>query len=173
MKKYIILFFLLIITRFYAIEPLSDGYKDIKLGMSMDQVKALLQKSGDFIQKKEEVLITRLEPDTKIISVEGVGFIIYAYFHFENDKLFQIFLKISDSKIGYYFLLRKLTSKFGNPKKFNPKKAIWENDNTRIILEKPCNLKYIYLPVWNDIIKNEEKREDIIKIIREKFGDDL
>jgi hypothetical protein len=95
MKRYIIFPIIIILFLILSFEPLSDGYKDIKLGMTQDQVKELLKKSIEFDTKKEEVLSTRLEPDTDIISAQGISFIKYAYFHFDHDSLFQQFGKMT------------------------------------------------------------------------------
>ena len=103
MKFLFIMFFLFIAYSFSCVEPLSDGYKDIKLGMTKTQVQSILEKSIEFNFKREEILSFRLEPDTEIISTEGFNYIISAYFHFNHDKLFQIILKLSESKTGYYF----------------------------------------------------------------------
>jgi len=174
-NKLFFIFLFLIITFFiYSIEPLSDGYKDIKLGMSMDQVRGILEKSIEFNYKKEEILTFRLEPDTEIISTEGFrNYIINAYFHFSHDQLFQIILKLHTKKIGYYNLLKQFTERFGKSTKLSPTKASWDNEKIRIIIEKPCTLKYVYLPIWNGLLKNDNTSDHILDINREKFIDDL
>jgi hypothetical protein len=173
MYKYLLILTFISISFFaFPAKPLSDGYKDIKLGMTQAQVKGILDKSVDFSINKEEILTMRLEPDTEIISTEGLGFIISGYFHFSHDQLFQILLKLSETKIGYYYILNKFTNSFGKPNKLDPEKATWENDKIRITLEKPCTLKYIYLPVWNGLVKEKEKN-DLFEKDREKFVDGL
>ena len=178
MKNLLRIFFvLLIIINFvsfiYGIEPLSEGYKDIKLGITQDEAKNILKQSRDFNLKREEILTIRLEPDTEILSTEGFGFINFAYFHFHQDKLFQILLKIDKNRIGYYLLLKKMSTRFGSPSKFSPKRATWQNDKVRIAIEKPCTIKYIYLPIWNNLVKNDLSSDHILDSIREKFVDDL
>jgi len=173
MHKTILIAFFLSITLFlFSVEALSDGYKDFKLGMSMEQVKSILEKSPDFNSRKNEVLSMRLEPDTEIISTEGYGYILTGYFHFYHDALYQILLKLSETRIGYYYILKNFTDRFGKPKIFTPKKATWENDKIRITLEKPCTLKYIYLPVWNGLTKEKEDK-DLFEKERKKFIDGL
>ncbi len=174
MYKITLIFFIIFLNySIFSYEQLNNGYKEFKLGMGKSEVEKLLQTSDDFNILKEEILSTRLEPDTEIISTEGTGFIIYGYFHFDKDELFQIFLKIDREKIGYYFLLKKLITKYGNPTKFNPKRAIWENNEVRIILEKPCNIKYINLPIWNEIIKDQKKKDFIMDKLRDDFSNDF
>jgi len=173
MFKKIFIILLIYINFLLTAQNLSNGYKDIKLGMSKSEVEDLLKKSPDFIPLKEEVLSIRIEPDTEIITVEGANFIEIAYFHFNNDKLFQIFLKINEKKIGYYLLLKKFTDKFGKPAKLEPKRAFWENQDIRIVIEKPCSLKYIYLPIWNTLLKKEDKLKNYIQEGRDSFLDQL
>ena len=172
--KFFLISVLLFITFFLnCIEPLSDGYKDIKLGMSKEQVQSILEKSIEFNFKKEEILTFRLEPDTEIISTEGLSYIIYAYFHFNHNQLFQIILKLSENKIGYYYLLKKFTERFGKSTELSPTRSIWDNEKVRIIIEKPCTLKYVYLPVWNGLLKEDNTSDKLLDLNREKFVDDL
>ena len=174
MRKIILIIIVIFFVSFlFGVENLSDGYKEIKLGMNKEVVRNILKKSRDFSMKKEELLTIRIQPDTEIISTEGLGFILLAYFHFHHDQLFQIFLKINENKIGYYFFLKKLSARFGAPSKFSPKKSIWENERVRIIIEKPCNLKYIYLPVWNGLVTSDLTSDSVLDSVREKFVNDL
>lgn len=152
---------------------LSAGYKDIKLGMKKEEVSNLLKKSLEFDAKREEILSVRLEPDTEIITVKGYGFINTGYFHFNKDKLFQIFLKFDEKKIDYYALLKNNTLKFGSPKRFEPGRAIWENSEINIVIEKPSSIKYIYLPVWNELIKQNDVTNDVNLEMRNKFLENL
>ncbi|HOV12771.1 MAG TPA: hypothetical protein PK771_00640 [Spirochaetota bacterium] len=174
MHKHIIFLFFLSIS-FYNLFPLelTDGYKDIKLGMSKEEVSNLLKKSFEFDAKREEVLSIRLEPDTEIITAKGFGFINVGYFHFNKDKLFQIFIKLNEKKIDYYALLKNNTNKYGNPKTLDPERAIWENSKTKIVIEKPATIKYLFLPVWNELIKKDHSTDDLNLEMRNKFLENL
>lgn len=167
--------YIIIIIFIYKLESLDlfKGYKDFKLGMSKSEVEEMLKKSEDFIPIKEEILSVRIEPDTQIIAIEGTTFIDIAYFHFNNDRLFQIFLKINDKKIGYYILLKRFTEKFGNPSYLEPKRVFWQNEEVKIVIEKPCSLKYIYLPIWNELLKKDDKLKNYEEQGREIFIENL
>lgn len=170
MYKYI--FLLLIFSFTLSAQQISDGYKDIKLGMSRDEVSALLGKSYDFYDNRNEVLTIRLEPDQEIITAEGRGFINIGYFHFHEDQLFQIFLTFNE-KVGYYTLLKRLTDKFGDPTKVDPKNAYWESETVRIVIEKPGKIKYLYLPVWNTLLGSDLSERKVLDQQRDNFVDDL
>jgi hypothetical protein len=173
MRNFII-FILLFALNFTLIsKDLSNGYKDIKLGMTKNQVIDTIKKSSEFRQKNDEVLSIRLEPDTEILTYEGLGYISVGYFHFNKDKLFQIFLKFNENKLGYYLLLKDNTDKFGKPSKLDPKSAVWQNKEVMIVIEKPCTIKYLYLPIWNELVKSDQTPDDIILKSRNDFVKDL
>jgi hypothetical protein len=169
-KKYIFIFSLFI---FINATPLNNGYKNIKLGMTQSEVKKILQNSPDFVAVKEEILSIRISPDTEIISTEGTGFIQLAYFHFNEDRLYQIFLKIDENKVGYYYLLQNLTKKYGKTAGFSPDRVYWEDHDTKIILEKPCSLKYFHMSIWNSIKSQDETDDTVLEKVRKRFIDDL
>ena len=154
---------------------LSNGYKEIKLGMSMDQVKKKIKYSAEFAPEHIEAVQTRMQPDAKTLTAEGVnpinGLIKIGYFFFDDDdKLSAITIKINESKISYYSILKRFTEKYGNPNEFEPSRAIWSDDETRIILEKPCELKYQSI----DYNSDEKKNTDILyNKLRDKFIDEL
>ena len=172
-KHFYFLFFILFFSFSFYSQVLSEGYKEIKLGMVMTEVESLIKSSPEFYSGREEVLSIRLEPDTQIITAEGTGFIKIAYFHFNEDKLFQIFLILSEKKIGYYTLLKRLTTKFGTPSDLDPLRAYWQNATVKIVIEKPCTIKYLYLPIWNTLLDNNLDERKILDKIREDFVDDL
>lgn len=153
-------------------ETLPEGYKNIRLGMTREEVEEILKTSSDF-ENREEVLTIRIEPDKQIITSEGYGYILIGYFHFSQDSLYQIFIKLDHTKIGYYNLLKNFTSKYGAPPLFEPKRAQWENDSVRLVIEKPGTLRYIYLPVWNQLLKSDLSDQKIIEKNRRNFLDNL
>ncbi|HOF01323.1 MAG TPA: hypothetical protein PK385_03785 [Spirochaetota bacterium] len=172
-KNLFLILFLLVIAGFIGSKELSLGFKDFKLNQTQSEVKELIKKSFDFANRRDEAISIRLEPDTDIITAEGLGFIKIGYFHFNKDKLFQIFLKLDEKRLGYYLILKRFTEKFGNPTSLEPKSAFWENEEVKIIIEKPCSLKYIYKPIWNEITAADQTTDSVFFNIREKFIDDL
>ena len=173
----IICFFLISISTFA--EELPNGYKKYSFGMSMNDVKEAIKDDNLLKNVREEVLSVRIEPDKQILTVYGErkngGYIEKAYFHFNEDKLFHIYLQLSEKKVGYYSLLKSLTDKYGNATNLEPKKAGWENDSIRIQIEKPCILKYTDMETWKSLSSTDEEMEarKTEKIERESFLEDL
>ena len=52
-------------------------------------------------------------------------------------------LNINTAKIDYYSMFTTLSKKYGNPNSLDPQKAVWEDKEVTIILEKPLSVKYI------------------------------
>ena len=84
-------------------------------------------------------------------------------------------MQLSNTKVGYYSLLKSLTDKYGNATSLEPKKAGWENDSIRIQIEKPCILKYTDMETWKSLSSTDEEMEarKTEKIERESFLEDL
>lgn len=172
-KKIFLFLFLIVFIGVISSEELSFGFKEFKLNQTQSEVKELIKKSFDFANRRDEALSIRLEPDTDIITAEGLGFIKIGYFHFNKNKLFQIFLNLDEKRLGYYLILKRFTEKYGNPTFLEPKSAFWENEEVKIIIEKPCSLKYIYKPIWNEITTADQTSDSVFFKIREKFIEDL
>jgi hypothetical protein len=49
-----------------------------------------------------------------------------------------------------------LTAKYGEPKTLDPREAVWEDETTRMSLERPLTVKYIDLTVFNQIIADSK-----------------
>ncbi|MBQ3923809.1 MAG: hypothetical protein II707_10965 [Spirochaetales bacterium] len=180
MRKIIIsvlFLFAFIMTAFCADDnaKLSNGYKEIKLGMSMDEVKKKIKYSAEFAPERIEAVQTRMEPDVRTLTASGVnpmtGLIKIGYFFFnDDDQLVAITIKINEEKISYYSILKRFTEKYGNPDDLEPSRAVWSDDETRIILEKPCELKYQSV----DYNSDPKKNTDILyNKLRDKFIDEL
>lgn len=156
-----------------SFEPLQNGYKSYILGMGQDEIEEELSNSSEFNIIREEILSVRMEPDTDIISTEGYGFVTRAYFHFNNEKLFQIYLIIDEQKVGYYPILKTYINKYGNPSSFSPDRAVWENNEVMVILEKPCTLKYVDKKVWDSLLSKDHTTDTVFDKIRRDFIDSL
>ena len=173
----IICFF--IVSMFTFAEELPNGYKKYSFGMSMDEVKDAIKEDSLLKNVREEVLSVRIQPDKQILTVYGDrrngGYVEKAYFQFNEDKLFYIYLPLSEKKVEYYSLLKSMTDKYGNATNLEPKKASWENDSVRIQIEKPCILKYTDIKTWDSLSSTEAEMEarKEEKIEREKFLEDL
>lgn len=170
LKKNIFLFICLILIKvsFFSID-LPNGYKNIQLGMTLDETKQSLLEDSDFGYKGDRDVSllpgqNRILIETDTQSKYSLSFLTQCWFQFYDDKLFIITININPEKMDYYSIFTKLTEKYGKPNKLNPNSASWENDDVTMSLEKPLTLKYIE----NNIFKETQNYSNINKAPEEK-----
>lgn len=153
-------------------KDLPTGYRNISLGMTLEETKEALIKDSSFGYHgdRDVSLIpgsnkTLIETDSK--AGHGSTFLERCWFQFFDDSLYIITINVNQEKMDYYSIFTTLTSKYGEPTSFNPNSALWENDDYSLSLEKPLILKYIDKNVFNntqnysniDISPEEKTRE--------------
>ena len=132
----------------YADSPIPDGYKNVKLGMTLEETKDALLKDSSFGYHGDKDV--SLLPNSRKVLIEtdaengyGSNFLKRCWFQFADDKLYIITINLNTNRIDYYSVFTKLCEKYGQPDKLNPQSATWKNDDYTMSLEKPLTLKYI------------------------------
>lgn len=168
LRKIIVLFAAVIVScaNLFAQTSLPTGYGKIKIGMSVDEVKKILQSEKKFgfrgdrdvsmMPRTEQVLI-----ETDASEVDG-SFFERCWFQFNDDKLYIITLNLNTKKIDHYSVFDSLCKKYGNPQKLDPEKSMWQNNTVIFSLEKPLVLRYTDRVVFNKLMEesNIEKSND-------------
>lgn len=178
-KKIILVssFFLLIPLYFFA-KDLPHGYKNITLGMSLEETKENLVKEPDFGYHGERDVSLIPNSSKTLIETDaehglGSNFLTRCWFQFFNDELYIITINLNPEKIDYYSIFTTLCKKYGEPDSFDPKSATWKNDDVTMSLEKPLTLKYIE----NNIQKETQNYSNVPsspqEITQQMFLDDL
>jgi len=176
-KKYIVILSLSI-TSFLFAEDLPYGYKNIRLGMSLEETKENLIKDPDFGYHgdRDVSLIpgsskTLIETDAE----KGLGsnFLTRCWFQFSFDELYIITININQNKMDYYSVFTALTKKYGEPTSFSPQAASWKNEDVTMSLEKPLTLKYIDNKLFEQTQNYSNIQVSPTEITREMFLDEL
>ena len=76
---------------------------------------------------------------------------------------------MNPENIDYYSLYSSLVDKYGEPGLVDQKKALWENDRVRLVLERPLTVKYIDTAVFNEILASKTKKKALSDEVRERF----
>lgn len=149
-KKIEIITLLIILFPFFLFsqEELPSGYKNIRLGMSLEETKEALIKDTDFGYHGDRDV--SLLPGENRILIEtdaerglGSNFLTRCWFQFSNDSLYIITINMNRERIDYYSVFKTLRDKYGEPENISPQAATWKNDSVTLSLEKPLTLKYI------------------------------
>ena len=175
------LFFALLISitvTFAFSNDLPSGYRDINLGMTLEETKSALLKDPAFGYHGERDVSLIPGGNKTLIETDseygyGSTFLKRCYFQFYDDTLYIITINVNQDKMDYYSIFTTLSKKYGNPQKLNPQSATWKNDKITLSLEKPLTLKYIL----NDTFEQTQKYSDIEKspeeMTSEMFLDEL
>lgn len=162
----------------FAQESLPTGYAKIKLGMSVDEVKQLLQQDASFgYHGDRDVSLlpgeNRILIETDALAGHVLSFLDRCWFQFYQDKLYIITINLNRDKIDHYSVFTTLCQKYGDPTSLTPEKSIWENDNISMSLERPLALKYVDKKTFNSLLNNSNIEDAIPEITSQMFLEGL
>lgn len=177
LKNIFILSFFILSCSLFA-EDLPNGYKNILLGMNLEETKEELIKEPDFGYHGDRDVSLLPGGSQELIETDaqsghGSNFLERCYFQFFQDELFIITININPARMDYYSIFTTLSEKYGSPNTFSPESATWKNDDVTMSLERPLTLKYID----NIIYKNTQNYSNVplsaTETTREMFLDEL
>ncbi len=151
--------------------PVPDGFNEIFLGMEMDTVKDKLKADSNFNFRGDPDVSLLLSPNESLIECTGFSYVDRAFFQFYDKKLYIIILMINKEKMDHYSIYTSFIEKYGEPASLSPSKIIWESDDFRFSLERPLNIKYVDLAVFNTLLLEGKAGESLRILSREQFLD--
>jgi hypothetical protein len=151
-------------------------FQGISLGMSRDALKATLNESSLFRTKEAQddlLTLSAISPsDENTLEMDGVphGFIRRAFFELHDEQVFTMSFVMDTALVDHYSVFMSLVNKYGEPSFLDPKRTVWQSDETWVAIERPLTVKYIDLSVFNALIAdaytqqsaNAQRREDFL-----------
>jgi hypothetical protein len=155
-------------------------FRDIRLGMSLDELKTALQRDGLFDFRGDRD-VSFLPPPARgggsggqnLVETTGPSFIRRAFFQLRNGELFTMAFALDTHLVDHYSVFTGFVGKYGEPAYLDPKQAVWETENTRIAIERPLTVKYIDKRVFNDITGESALAESGEVRRRQEFLDEF
>lgn len=160
---------LVLTTSVSAQTPLSLGFDQIHLGMTLAQVKQELSHSGYFQWSGGPQVTLLAKPNNSLIDVPGISYFRRGVFQFHQGILFVASYDLNPQEFDYYGLYTALVKKYGQPGELDPSMAAWSDGKTRLSLERPLTIKYVDLTIEAKIKQNSQAGKDYQQISREKF----
>lgn len=168
-----LLLFLLVTLRLVAQETqrqdLPRGWKEIVVGMSLEEAKKILEGNPDFRYRGDPDVSMLLQPNTNLIETEGSYFIRRAALQFREGKLYSLALDLNTDRIDYFSVFTALSSKYGDPDRLDPTGAFWQNEAILLSLEKPLTVKYQDRQVLEQLRQASGVKGTIQELTREQF----
>ena len=133
-------------------KTLPRQFRQIVLGMSLDDLKSVLQDDDLFSFRGDRDVSFIPAREESLVETTGPSFVKRAFFQLRDGTLFIMAYTLNTEMMDHYSMFMELTGKYGQPSFLDPKEAVWETDETRIALERPLTIKYIDKIVFDDII---------------------
>jgi hypothetical protein len=144
-------------------------FREIELGMGLEALKNSLLADGLFHFRGDRDVSFLPAREQTLIETTGHSFIRRAFFFFFYGELFIMAFTLNSTLVDHYSMFTSLSQKYGKPSYLDPKEAVWENDETRVSLERPLTVKYIDKKVFNDIINESSLVQSHHVQLRQEF----
>ncbi|MFP4509647.1 MAG: hypothetical protein ACLFNQ_05910 [Spirochaetaceae bacterium] len=148
---------------------LPRGFGDIEFGYSREEVGTLLSQDPNFNYRGDPDVQFLPLREQVVIDTAGFDFIRRGYFQFHDNMLYSIILSLNGQEIDYFSVYERLSEQHGEPVALDPRRAVWEDETTRLTLERPLEVKYLDMVVFRELQDVEEIRRSDRAEAREEF----
>jgi len=150
-------------------DPLSRSYRKLTLGMSLDELKDALAEDGLFSFRGDPDVSFLPAKEENLVETTGLSFIRRAFFQLRDKKVLIMAFTLDTRRVDHYSVFVSLVRRYGEPVRLNPQEAVWENEETRVSLERPLTVKYIDMTVFKAIMDESKAEEDAEVVRRRRF----
>lgn len=157
-------------------QPIPDSFGNIKLGMSVDEVKEMLKKDMQFGYRGDRDVSLMPGENRTLIETDSARYAPHSYldrcwFQFYEDKLYIMTINMNQEKLDHYSVFSQMCEKYGSPTSLNPDKSEWISSSVIVDLERPLSIKYTDRAVMEKIqnasfvdkTAKEKSREQFLK----------
>jgi hypothetical protein len=152
-----------------AAAALPSSFRNVSLGMGLDQVKAALKADPLFRYRGDPDVSFLPQTSQYLIECEGTTYLRRAYFQFADSRLFIMILVLDAQKLDHYSLFNTLSTKYGQPTSLSPEESVWLSEPVRFSLERPLTVKYVDNRTFAAILSKGGAQKDLDQLSREKF----
>lgn len=164
---------LLLATPWLASQELQAGFRDLALGMPIEEAKQQLQADPVFTYRGDPDVSFSPATGEPIIETQGNAFVNRAILQFENDLLYSIILHLDPTRLDYYSVFMSLAEQYGEPSRLDPTQAVWSTERVRLSLERPLTVKYLDAERLAELRESFVVEESLESASREAFLEQL
>ena len=148
-------------------------FRELVLGMDLDGLKSELQKDYLFNFRGDRDVSFLPIREESLVEVSGSSFVRRAFFQLRDGMVFIMSFTLNTEMIDHYSIFTGLVDKYGQPSWLDPKESVWENEDTRISVERPLTVKYIDKKVFEDILSESDLIQSRRVRQRQEFLDEF
>jgi len=152
-----------------AFPPIPRQFRELALGMPLDGLQDSLARDGLFrFRGERDVSFLPVRQET-LVETTGSSFIRRAHFQLYDGEVFIMSFTMDTRLIDHYSLFTTFVNRYGQPIILNPSEAVWEDDYTRVSIERPLTVKYVDRTVFDRLREEARVQQDWETIRREDF----
>ena len=148
-------------------------FRELILGMSLDELKDALQKDNLFHFRGDRDVSFLPAREESLVETGGSSFIKRAFFQLRDGAVFIMAFTLNTGMVDHYSVFTGMVEKYGQPSSLNPREAVWETDDVRLAVERPLTVKYIDKKVFDDIINESSLIQSRRVRQRQEFLDEF
>jgi len=152
-------------------DSLPRSFRQIKLGMGLDELKAALAADDIFAFRGDRDVSLLSNPDQALIETTGFSFVRRAFFQLRGGKLFMMAFDLDAGRVDHYSVFSALVADYGEPSSLDPRESVWLSENTRVSLERPLTVKYLDRIVFDELTSSSRVKESRDAVLRKEFLD--
>lgn len=179
MKKLLITFFIICTAVFVngqnspKVPQLQRKFRDVTLLEDFDVVMQKLKQDPLIMVSRDSDFGDFDEEEKNLIKGKIPPYLRHIYYQFFRKKLFVISLFWSPKHFSHLELYRKLQKKYGKPLVFTSHTIVWEDENTKIILDSLPSIKYIDKKTFDEVKKLSGRKLFQKDTVREKMLEEI
>ncbi|GHV84865.1 hypothetical protein AGMMS50230_04730 [Spirochaetia bacterium] len=150
-------------------QELPRSFRELHLEMSLEELKDTLSADSLFSFRGDRDVSFLPAREENLVETTGLSFIRRAFFQLRSGKVFIMAFTMDPRMVDHYSVFVSLIKKYGEPVSLNPQEAVWENDTTRVSLERPLTVKYIDMNTFKAIMGEAKAGEAAEMRRREGF----
>ena len=154
-----------------AAETIPRSFRALALGMSLDELTDALAGDGLFrFRGERDVSFLPVRQET-LVETDGTSFIRRAHFQLAEGEVFIMSFTMDTRFIDHFSIFTTFVQRYGEPIILNPSEAVWQDDYTRISIERPLTVKYVDRVVFERLREESGALRAWQTLLREEFLD--
>ncbi len=150
-----------------------EGYRGVRIGMNMDDVKEVLKNDDLFNYRGERDVSLLPSEHQSIIETSSDTWLQRCWFQFYENTLYSIIINFNPELMDYNSVYRQLTEKYGMHTEMSPERVVWKDSYITMSLEKPVSVKYLYNDYFERITGESTVKETKMEETRDSILGDL
>ncbi|MDR0409769.1 MAG: hypothetical protein LBH18_05170 [Spirochaetaceae bacterium] len=156
-----------------AEERLPRVFRGLSLGMSLEDLKSALKADPAFVFRGDRDVSFLPNSNQNLVDSVGSDFIKRAFFQIKDDAVFVMAFEMNTEKVDHYSVFTTFSNKYGGPLLLDPRQSEWEDDETRVYIERPLTVKYIDKNVFDSVISESRAAESSAVVQKQEFLNDF